>query len=245
MTKRIRQHPKDPLLYLKRAELHRAHRDWKAALADYATLLRLDPSESEVDFYRGRMLLDANRLSEALDNLDRFLGVQPEHTSARVVRARTLARLGRSAAAAEDFTRALDKISTPAPELYIERAKAFAAGGQGVDTALESLDEAIRKLGPLITLQLTALDIEVSAKRYDAALARIDRIAATTARKETWLARKGDLLIRAGRTSEARKCYQEALQAMEALPVHRRNTRAMVELEQRVRQRLKGSSETP
>jgi tetratricopeptide (TPR) repeat protein len=239
VTKRIKQHPNDPLLYLKRAELHRAHRDWKAALADYDSVHRLNPSEPDVDFYRGRMLLDANRLSDALVNLNRFIPVRPDHASARVVRARTFARLGRHSEAAEDFTHALNKITTPSPELYIERAKTLAAGKEGVEAALKSLDEAIRRLGTLITLQLAAVDLELSANRYDSALTRIDQIASQMPRKETWFARKGDILIRAGRDAEAKKHYEQALQAIEALPIHRRNTRGMLELQQQIHDRLK------
>jgi tetratricopeptide (TPR) repeat protein len=239
VTHRIKQHPNDPLLYLKRAELHRAHRDWKEALADYNVVHRLNPTEPDVDFYRGRMLLDANRLSEALYNLNRFLLARPDHASARVVRARTLARLGRHPAAAEDFTRALNTITTPAPELYVERAKALAAVRTGVDAALRSLDEAIGKLGPLITLQLAAVDLEVSAGRFDAALDRIDQITSTTPRKETWLARKGDILMQAKRSEDARQHYDQALRAIEALPLHRRNTRSMTVLEQQLRKQLK------
>ena len=38
---RIARRPEDPALYLQRGELHRLHRDWKAALADYQRARRV------------------------------------------------------------------------------------------------------------------------------------------------------------------------------------------------------------
>jgi predicted negative regulator of RcsB-dependent stress response len=93
-------------------------------------------------------------------------------------------------------------------------------------------------LGPLVTLELCAVDIEVKDKQYDAALARLDLLAAKSPRKESWLARRGDILLQAGKTEEARKAFQTALDAMETLPPARRNVPAMLELQTRLREQL-------
>ena len=85
-------------------------------------------------------------------------------------------------------------------------------------------------------MQLTAIDLEVRQKRYDAALARIDTVAAATPRKETWLARKGEILRQAGRPAEAREAYRAALQALESLPPARRNVPATAALEKNIRE---------
>ena len=42
------------------------------------------------------------------------------------------------------------------------------------DAVVRGLDEGIKKLGPLVTLELCALDIEVKEKQYDDALKRLD-----------------------------------------------------------------------
>jgi hypothetical protein len=43
VTARRAEAPASAPLHLKRAELHRAHRQWEAALADYARVAALDP----------------------------------------------------------------------------------------------------------------------------------------------------------------------------------------------------------
>ncbi len=54
LDKRIAADLRNGELYLKRAELHRLHQGWDAALVDYQRAERLAP-DLEVVFYRGRM----------------------------------------------------------------------------------------------------------------------------------------------------------------------------------------------
>jgi tetratricopeptide (TPR) repeat protein len=239
LTKQISKEPAKAALYAQRGELHRVHGDWDAALADFDQVGVLDPKWPTLDFLRGRVLAEAQWLRSAKISLDRFLERRPEHVEARVVRARVLVQLGQRLAAVQDYTRALAKTIEPRPDLYIERAQALAAEGRAhLDQAVEGLDEGMRKLGPLATLQLTAVDLEAKRNRLDAALARLDKLAAQSPRQEAWLARRGNLLREAGRFTEARAAYWAALAALEKLPPTRRNVPAMVELEKQIRAAL-------
>jgi predicted negative regulator of RcsB-dependent stress response len=96
----------------------------------------------------------------------------------------------------------------------------------------------MKKMGPLVTLQLCALDIEVKQKQYDDALKRLESITAKSPRKETWLARRGEILQEAGRKSEARQAFTAALEAMETLPPARKNVPAMMDLQKHLREEL-------
>ena len=219
-------------LYFQRAELYRIDGDFTNALVDLARVEKLDPSVVRVGYCRGRVLFEANRLQEALPPLDKYLAGKPKDADAYTVRARTLKKLGRFQAAVDDYTVAIAQ-STPGPEMFIERAEAYRGMGKP-DAAIGSLEEGIRKMGPLVTLQLPAIDLEVSLKRYDAALARIDTVSARLQRKETWLVRRADVLRQAQREEEARKTYMEALAAIERLPPAHRGTRAMLDLRERI-----------
>ena len=239
LTKQIHGAPTNAELYLKRGELHRAHRDWKLALADYDRATALRPDLDVVDFARGLTFLASGASEPAITALDRFLLKHPAHAEALLTRARTQAKLGRHEAAAEDFTRAIAQTTTPRPEYYLERAQALAALGDArIDDALRGLDEGIKTLGPVVTLQLYAIDFELRKNRHDAGLARLDQIAAQATRKETWLARRGDILERAGRRGEARQAYATALAALDLIPTSRRSTKAVGELESRLRAAL-------
>ncbi len=235
VAKQIETDPGNAALYLKRGELHRAHREWDAAQADYDRALELSPGLEIVDIARGKMFLEAGWPLSAEAALNRFLSRHTNHAEALIVRARTRAKLGSHLAAAADYTGAIAQERQPGPELFIERAQALiAAGKPHYDDALQGLDEGVRRLGPLVTLQLYAIDLEVKQGRIDQALARLDQLAAKSPRKETWLARRGEILLEAGRTHEAHAAFQAALKAMNSLPPSRRRVPAMIELEKRL-----------
>ena len=236
-TARIESQPHRADLYLKRGELHRAHRDFTLALADYDRAAALDPGLASVDLARAGMGFEADRLDVALDEIERFLDRRPDYAEGRALHARILARLGRPLDAADEWARAIATTPRPRPEYYLERAQALAVVGR-IDEALGTLDEGLRRLGSVVTLELAATEMEVSRARYDAALARVDRLAAAASRKEQWLLQRGVILERAGRPAEAREAFTAALKAVETLPEARRRTRAVEEIETRSRNAL-------
>jgi predicted Zn-dependent protease len=234
ITAKIKRDPKNASLYLQRGELHRLHRDWVRAAADYNRAERLQPSLKIVELARARMFFESGKLQRAKSTLDRFLAQEPDHYEALITRARVLAKLGDSTNAAKDFTTAVAMSSMPEPELYLERANVL-----HIDEALRGLDEGINKLGPVVTLQLAAIDLELRRKNYDGALARLDQITAQSGRKEAWLVKRGEILKLAGRDDEARVAFNAALVAIEALPPAYRQSRAVTALELRARSALK------
>ena len=242
-TKQIERDPGNAQLYFNRGEFHRAHRDWDLAQADYDRAIALNPQLSVVDFARGSLYLEAGWPQSAKVALDRFLKKTTNHVEGLVARARTLVKLEQPLAAAGDFTRAIDLGTESRPDLYIERAQALTAGDKpDPEAALRGLEEGIKKLGPLITFQLYAIDLEIKQKRFDAALARLDEVMAKSPRKESWLARRGEILQQAGRAGEAREAFEAALKAIAALPAARRQVPAMVDLEKRLRSALEGAA---
>jgi tetratricopeptide (TPR) repeat protein len=237
LTQRIQRDPRSADLYVKRGELYRQLRQWTNAQSDYDRAQQLDPASSEIVFYRGRTWLEAGKPSNARTALDAYLKLKPDHIEALLNRARTLEQLRDFRASAADYSRAIALTQRPTPDQYIERSRVQVAGG-AFQEALAGIDEGIGRLGSLVTLQSSAIEIELRLKRWDAALARLDRIAAQSPRKESYLEQRGQILKQAGRTQESRRAFAEALKAIEALPPQLRQTRAMVELERRTRAAL-------
>jgi tetratricopeptide (TPR) repeat protein len=241
-TEQIKRSPTNALLYFQRAELYRMDGDYTNALADLNQVAQLDRSLKRVDFLRGQVQLDAGQPQAAIAPLNRYLANQPPDAEAYTVRARVLVKLNRPAPAIDDFTQAIKLSSTPNPELFIERAAAWRTMGKP-EEAIRGLDEGIRRLGPIVTLQLPAVDAELALKRIDAALARIDSVMARLQRKETWYVRRAEILRSANREEEARKNYFAALEAIDRLPPAHRGTRMTLDLESRIRTAL-GTNET-
>lgn len=239
ITARIKRDPKNASLYLQRGELYRLHRDWARASADYNRAARLKPDLKIIDLARGKMLFESGRLQHAKLMLDRFVGRQPGHFEGVLTRARVLTKMGARSDAVFDFTQALAVAPIPDPDLYVERAQVIAGDEKRISEALNSLDDGIKKLGPLVTLQLAAIDLEMRRRNYDGALSRLDLIAAQSERQEAWLVRRGEILKLAGRAEEARAAFDAALVAIESLPPERRQNRTITALQLRARAALK------
>jgi len=253
LTTRISAHPADAFLYVRRGELHRVHGDRAQAIADCDRSRRIDPGFAAAELCLARTLLDSGEPGPSLDHIGRFLEARPRSVEGWMTRGRAQSRLGRHLEAAEDFTRALaecDEGHSPRrpyePEYFLERARALvAAGPQHVEQAVRGLDEGIRVLGPIVSLQLPAIDLELELGRYDAALARLDTIAARAQRREGWLARRATILERTGRVDEARAACDEGLAAIAKLPPARRAVPAIRELEEQLRATLGRLSPKP
>jgi len=233
LTERIAADGQDAVLYLRRGELHRIHRDWPKAEADYAKALRLDPDLLAARMCLGRMKLDAGEPAEARAVLDVYLAKRPDDPVGLVTRARALERLSLHLEAARDYDAAIasPKDRRPKPEYFLERAQALAAAGAAhYAEALRGLDEGLERLGRPVTLQNFAVELELKRRNFDAALDRLDRMWSGMARRETWLTRRGEILEAAGRFDEARAAYRGTLDAIDALPASRQANRAVARL---------------
>ena len=173
ITLQIQQDPNNTELYVKRGELHRISSHWNLALADFDHVAQLQPDHESVNFHRGRLLFEAGQFQLARTALDHFLSAHPNHIEGLIVRGRVLRKLDQPLDAGQDYARALSLAPNPTPVLFIEQAEALAEAGEAyVDAAVQSLDEGIEKLGPLVLLESLAIDLEVRRQRYDAALAK-------------------------------------------------------------------------
>ena len=215
----IAESPHDASLLVRRAELFRMHRDWPAAEADYAQARKLEPDMEIVEFGLAQMRLAQGREKDALKLLDDFLAKRPAHAGARVVRAGLLEKRGDWRKADADLAAAV--ASSPEPHLATARAELLERHRQP-DAAARCLDEASRAHGRVPVLEQQALAIEERAGRTAAALRRLDDLAAREPRPDIWLARKAQLLEKAGRGPEARAAWQQAAAAFERVPADRR-----------------------
>lgn len=235
VTQELQQRPNDPELYYRRGELYRRHGLFDLAWTDLETAQRLGTNRVMIDFSRGLLLSEAKWPVSAKLYLDRFLAVEPKHVPALAARARVFLQLTNREAAIKDLTSAIQNLTDPQPDLYVERAQVQSETGEaGLKDALKGLEEGLKRLGSVITLELYSLDLELKLTQTNAALARLDRIIAQSPRKEAWCAKKGDILQNAGRWTEAKSAFAEAIRHLEKLPASRRNVPALQELANRI-----------
>jgi tetratricopeptide (TPR) repeat protein len=238
----IVEHPDEVELYVQRSDLYRLNREWGLAEADLETAVGFTPDDPDLQFHFGRLWFEAGHPARARAALDRFIAARPGHVEGLVIRGRALGALGEHLAAAADYDRVIARLNPPQPEHYLQRARWLVAeGGAHVDTGLRGVDEALDRLGPLVSLIEFAIDVETGRGRYNAALARFASLPEVIAGRPDWLMRRGDILHAAGHDHAASTAYAEALAAIEGLSAKRRAVEATAALETRLRRLLAGN----
>jgi len=202
--------PGDPELLMRQARLREMARDWDGALSqvEHARAHGADPAA--VAAARGRILLAAGRPRRALAAYERALALRPDAFETMFARGRAHLALGDAARADHDFARAIARMREPRPEHVIARRDALLARGRRA-AAVDALDAGIARLGPIATLVLPAVELDVQLGHYERALGRLDRLVEHGPANAVWIARRADVLMRAGRRDEARAAYAQAL----------------------------------
>jgi len=235
----VAANPSDPGLWVQRADLWRLDGDHGRAWRDLETAAGLAPELDQVWWVRARLLAEPFPTAEALPDLDRWLARHPGHGAALELRARVRESAGDLSGAVSDLTQALAVMDAPAPDPYLTRARIQRQMGPvHWEEALHGLEEGLGRLGPLVALHLEAMGVEQVLGRTNAALNRLDLLAARAANPASWHARKARLLSSAGRESEAEVAWAEVLASGLRRSGARRRTPANVGLEAEARSRL-------
>ncbi len=256
LTEALREDAGDASLYLQRAEMLRHHGRWDEAFADLERAAALEPDLPGLTLASARVADDAGHRGLALELVDRQLAEAPGDPTALRQRARLLQQLARSDEALAAWNVALQASPAPQPDDYLARMEVALMPPTGGDAApdarrrrvalaLYGLDEGIAQLGDVPGLHFKAIELEQELGRHGAALARLDRLAAASARQDLWLVRRGDLLETAGRPAEARTVREQALSAHDRLPASHRGTRASLALRAALIEHLKVSRDSP
>jgi tetratricopeptide (TPR) repeat protein len=243
MADAVARNPSDPAVRLEQALAFEAGGRWDQALdaLDRAAALGADPDE--VSGNRARVLLAAGRVDDARRELDALIVRRPEAPGPYHQRGLALLRLGRPAEAAADLEKAIAALPRVTPEDVFTWRDALLAAGKPAE-ALRALDRGMLRVGHVPSLELAAIDLQVTLGPARAAVERIDRLIAQNPRNPVWIARRGELLERAGAASEARVAYAEALALIEARPATRRGHHT-ADLERRLRAALAAHSDPP
>jgi tetratricopeptide (TPR) repeat protein len=232
----LAQHPERPEAHLARARVLQMKGEWDGALEELEAAAARGADPDVVGEQRALVYLDAKFPRMARVELDRVLARRPDAYGLLFERGQAWLAIGDAVAAARDFGEAIAKGPRPTPEQVIARRDALVSLGKK-DEAVRALDEGMARIGHVVSLVMPAVDLEVELGRYDAALARLDRLSAGVRPNPLWQARRADILQQAGRKAEARAEYANTLALIDARPPMRRGNQ-FDELRQRVQTAL-------
>ncbi|MCH6561536.1 MAG: tetratricopeptide repeat protein [Myxococcales bacterium] len=232
----LQESPADPTLHLQRALIQRQRARWDEAAASYLRAAALGADRDQVGVALAQVFLDAGWPKTAEMQVQQVLHRRPENAQALITRAHVRRALGKPQGAAADFERGVGRLVHPEPGLVQQAMNAQLAADRP-EVALQIADEAMQKIGIVVSVQLPAIEIELELGRLEAALARIDALLLQAPRHELWLAQRGEILEGAGRVAEARATYEHILSLIQERPPRRRSEK-IAALERRLRAKL-------
>lgn len=237
ITTELKSRPDDAALHFLLADVYGQHEEWKRALDELTRVDQLAPGKFPTDLIRGNAWLVAGKAENAVEALNRILVTHPDSVRALTLRARSFALAANEEACLRDYGAALSVARRLEPDLIEESADAFAKAGR-VDEAVAVLNRGIDAVGPLPSLELRAMDLDVAAHRFDTALARIDAIEKSAPRREPWMAKRAELLTQASRTAEARAAWTTLIAHLQTLPNLERGSHAFSLLAEQAQREL-------
>jgi predicted Zn-dependent protease len=246
LTESLAEAGPDADLYLSRAELQRRHGHFAQAFTDLNEVARLAPDHAGLPLARARLLLDVRWFPAALGALAEHLERVPEDVDGLQLLADVHRARGALRETLAVHTRLAAAVVAPTPQSVLSHAQAVLdVSPEDRSAARTVLDLGMGRLGPLASLQLRAIQLELEDERWDAALQRLESLAAQSPRQERWLVERGDILVRAGHVQSATDAYRAALSAIGQLKPHRRRTALVVDLRSRAEAQLVELSAKP
>jgi len=248
LSRLIEQDPANEQLYVSRGKAHHIHGSLDKAVSDFIKALDIDPGNVAAETSLGRIYLEQGYHGKAIVHLDSALASQAHNVRAVTTRAQANKTAGKPLLAAQDYRHAIEqsrKQGKPLPDYYLGCARAYsAAGSQYIGNALRCLDEGIKLLGNIRSLELYAVELEVGRNSLDAAQARLGSMLARAGRKEFLLLQRGDILSASGNTAAALLDYHAAQKAIDSLPQQHRNSSSVLKLRRDLDTRLDSHENT-
>ena len=123
-TQAIQLDPKNALIYLNRAQVYLAQKDYDGAASDFTQVIQLDPKNVAAWVSRAQAQAAQQKFAQAISDLDQAVKLSPAEPSVYVTRGQIIQASGDITQALASFTQALNVDPNYAPAYYY-RALAY------------------------------------------------------------------------------------------------------------------------
>ena len=222
----LRENPADQAVRYKLSVAYVQHGDGELALIE---LSQLEGAAIDTSLTRAQALILCGRHDDARKLLDSVLEKSPENSQALLERARAFSLLKNPGMSLMDYRAAMNLTPSPNPEFCLEMAEMLIVHSQPAE-ALTVIQKGLSARGEVPMLLLRAMEMEIAAANYDAALSHLAVLEKQAPRPEAWMARRAELLAQAGRAEASRASWASLKQRIAALPNLQRGTPELLSL---------------
>jgi tetratricopeptide (TPR) repeat protein len=217
ISRQILQTPSNVDLYLKRGDLFRRHNDWLNSAQDFSKVRELEPDQAQIDWYEGRLEVNAGRWAEGDKLLSRFLESNEKHSSAYHTRGWARWQLGRPQVAAHDYASAIFNSKRPAPALYRSLViTQFASGGDLLAQSRATVDAGLQKFPGEVSLLGLGVDLALADENPDQAARYLGTLSPGLLKLPQWTFRQAVLSCLQGDMETAIAGFESLLPATES-----------------------------
>lgn len=223
-------------LYLKRGKLYLQDGNFHEAIHDFRKSLKLEPALHVVHYHLGEAYLASGRTDTAEHHTQLFIKSLGSETYGGLSRGYGLLgkiyqKRNKHLEAAQAFEQSLQNNMQPSPIDYLQAAEAYVKSGTKYQQqAMHLLDQGIDKLGPVITLQEAAIELEMLTGSYDAALARVGTFRSQGISEPNISYRQALIMAAARRFEDAQIYYKKALTEIDGLPENKQMSKSIQKL---------------
>lgn len=241
LSAKITNEPQNSRYLLERGDVYLEENNWALAEADFLNAAKIDPSSGRSDFHFAKLWQFRGDSQKSLQFLDDALKKDENLIAAKLFRTKVFAARAEYNSAAEQLSQIISTTTSPLPDLFLKRDSYFAQDpSSSTQKRIEGLRQGTTLLGPLVVLVSKIVALETESGNFQQAIADIETLPLKLRKHPRWLVKKGHLLSKAGRKTDAKKVYLEANQRISAMPAQRQGTKAI----RRLQIELEESSET-
>lgn len=210
LSDRLKKQP-NYQLYAQRAHLYFEGGQYDLALKDLDKASKMGPKEPLL-FEYGNIYLLKGDAAKALMYFNQFINFNDKFGEVYQARAKAHQKLGQTAEAIQDLKRSFQLQQSPHPGLYIEASNLiYSNKTSNLLTALDLLDEGIKRLGVQGQLQEHAIKLLLENNRSAFAAERMLLLGSERNHNVFWRFDYAQLLVKAGRKSDAQLELKRAL----------------------------------